>query len=318
MADENNSNSEEEWMPEVELKDTPEVPSSAIELDPVKAINDATFAASYAVAMGRAAASKAYEMVKGKGILYVRMISPDNNDTTGSNINGDVAALKNLIKRKKKKGKTIAKRAGASVDPASLLEEGAEEKLNEAETALAMLSSGFLPFEVQYNPASITMNTVGGNIQKYTAMGNDSPNSLVSYDKETSTYLSMSLIFEDINVHDAFASATAESTGVNVSQAVDLGKDLISNANGGYSVRVKVEGIFSLLRYKRTRQVIFVWNNMFFHGELLSVDAQYTMFNKLGNPIRAVVNLEIQQSNGLATFMSDMKYWENTLDDVFT
>ena len=68
MSDENNSNSDEEWMPDVELRETPEIPSAAIELDEVKAINDATFAASYAVAMGRAAASKAYEMVKGKGI----------------------------------------------------------------------------------------------------------------------------------------------------------------------------------------------------------------------------------------------------------
>ena len=73
----------------------------------------------------------------------------------------------------------------------------------------------------------------------------------------------------------------------------------------------------SLLMLKPTRQIIFVWNNMFFHGELLSVDANFTMFNKLGHPIRAVVNIQIQQSNNNATFKSDLEYWDEVLDTVF-
>ena len=56
---------------------------------------------------------------------------------------------------------------------------------------------------------------------------------------------------------------------------------------------------------------------MFFHGELISVNANYTMFNKQGHPIRAVVEMQIQQNNNNATFKSDLAYWNDVFDEAF-
>ena len=273
-------------------------------------------AAEFAAATALGATAKGLEMAKAKATLYVRMLG-QYNDTTGSTTNQDVSALKGLLKMRKKKGKAAAKRAGAEIDQADIIEEGAQIKLSEAEMAVEMLTIGFIPVPVQYNPATISMQSVGGAIEKYTAMGNDSPNSLVSMDKKTSTYLTVDLIFEEVINSDAFGSTTMENGGVNISNSVDMAKDMVANLSGDVSVRTKVEGLISLLMLKRTRQIIFVWGNMFFHGELLSVNANYTMFNKNGNPIRATASIQIQQTNGNATFKSDTEYWDEVLDEVF-
>ena len=273
-------------------------------------------AAEFAAATALGATAKGLEMAKAKATLYVRMLG-QYNDTTGSTTNQDVSALKGLLKMRKKKGKAAAKRAGAEIDQADIIEEGVEIMLSEAEMAVEMLTIGFIPVPVQYNPATISMQSVGGAIEKYTAMGNDSPNSLVSMDKKTSTYLTVDLIFEEVINSDAFGSTTMENGGVNISNSVDMAKDMVANLSGDVSVRTKVEGLISLLMLKRTRQIIFVWGNMFFHGELLSVNANYTMFNKNGNPIRATASIQIQQTNGNATFKSDTEYWDEVLDEVF-
>ncbi|MBR6257321.1 MAG: hypothetical protein IKR23_08080 [Lachnospiraceae bacterium] len=276
-------------------------------------------AADFAAATAIGVAAKGLEMAKAKATLYVRMLG-ENNDTTGATTNQDVAALKGLIKTRKKKGKKAAQRAGAEVTEEEIVEEGVEIALSEAELAMEMLAIGFIPVPVQYNPTTLSMQTMGGTIEKYTAMGNESPNSLVSHDKKTSTYLTVELIFEQINNMDAFGSAAMDDPmgAVNISNTVDMAEDMVLNSLGGASVRTQVEGLISLLMLKRTRQIIFVWGNMFFHGELLSVDARFTMFNKIGNPIKAVASIQIQQTNGNATFKSDMEYWNEVLDEVFT
>ena len=189
-----------------------------------------------------------------------------------------------------------------------------EGKIAEAQLALALLQKGFIPIEVQYNPSSINLNSVGGPIKKYNAMGNDNMNSFTSVDKKTATYLTTQLIFEDINVSDAFG---ASSLSINASSAVDNVKSLVKNLSGGYSVKKQVEGLVSLLMTKETRQVIFVWNDMFFHGELLYVDVAFNMFNKNGHPIKATADIKIIQNNTNASYASDKQYWNDAIDYAF-
>ena len=183
-----------------------------------------------------------------------------------------------------------------------------------------MMATGFVPMRVQYNPTTLRMNTVGGRITKYTAMGDQNPNAVQNTDKKTSTYLSVQLVFEDIENTDAFGVTTLFSDAApSASQLVGAGIGLATSIfTEGYSVRKQVEGLISLLMLKRTRQVIFVWNDMFFHGELLSVDANYSMFNKKGNPIKATVDMQIQQTNANATFKTDLDYWNEVMDQAFT
>ena len=88
---------------------------------------------------------------------------------------------------------------------------------------------------------------------------------------------------------------------------------------GEYSVQKECDGLLSLLNFKRLKQVIFVWSNMFFHGELTNVDVSYEMFNKLGNPILAKVRLVIQQSDSSKSvkYTSDDDQWNAALDIAF-
>ena len=271
-----------------------------------------------ATAIGTAAVGKGLEMMTAKAMLYVRMLGMGSIDTTGASTGQDVKALRTLRKQKLKMSEKIAQRAGQMVKQTKLATDSVKAKMSEAEVAAGMLTNGFLPIMVQYNPASLRMNTMGGRITKYTAVGNETPNSIQNTDKETSTYLSVQLVFEDINNADAFGKSTFSDATVNASNVAEVGMSVATNMfTEGYSIRRKTEGLMSLLMMKRTRQVIFVWNNMFFHGELLSVDINYTMFNKMGNPIKGTVDLQIQQSNANATFASDLEYWNEVFEKAF-
>ena len=271
-------------------------------------------AAFTATGAAMAAADYGMTMMTAKATLYVRMVGM-SLDTTGSKINEDVSGLRSLLKKRNKSSEKVAKRAGQSVNQASIAAEATMNKMSEVEMAAAMLAKGFIPTQVQYNPTSLMLRTVGGKIRQYQAMGNETMNAMISTDKKTSTYLSVQLVYEAIDNADAFGSS---SLGMNVDDVVDATKSFLKNSfKGGYSVKKPVEGLLSLMMEKESRQVIFVWNNMFFHGELISANAQFTMFNKLGNPIKATVNLEIQQSNGNALFASDRQYWNDAFDKVY-
>ena len=276
-------------------------------------LGDAAIEAASFTAAGAAMEAAAYGLNKmtAKAMLYVRILGA-SLDTTGSRINEDVWGLRSVLKSKKKSSEKLAARAGQQVNMATVAANAAKLKMSEAQVLAAMMSKGFTPMEVQYNPSSLRFNTVGGTVVTYKAMGNEQMNSMTSTDKQTSTYLNVELIFEDIDLADAFGSS---SLGANVSDIVGTAKSVIEKAVGkSHSVKVPVEGLVSLLMNKESRQVIFVWNDMFFHGELVSVNANFTMFNKQGYPIRATVNLEIQQSNGNATFASDKQYWSDAFD----
>ena len=260
------------------------------------------------------AADAGLNALTAKATLFVRLAGK-NIDNSGSKISEDVSGLRSVLKKRNKSSSTIAKRAGQSVNQAALVAAATANKMTEAELSASMLSKGFLPFSVQYNPASLNLRTVGGRFVQYQSMGNENMNSLTATDKKTSTHLSVQLIYEAIENADAFGSS---SLGVNADDVINTGKSVIKNlAGGGYSIKKQVEGLISLLMTKEYRQVIFVWNNMFFHGELISVNANFTMFNKLGNPIKATVDLEIQQSNGNAIFASDRQYWNEVFDEVY-
>ncbi len=249
-----------------------------------------------------------------KATLYVRMIGM-SLDTTGSSINEDVSGLRSLLKKRNKSSEKVAARAGQSVNQAALVADATMNKMSEVEMAAAMLTKGFIPIQVQYNPASLTLRTSGGNLRQYQSMGNENMNSVTSTDKKTSTTLSVQFIYESIDNADAFGSS---SLGMNVEDVADTIKSGVKKLKGaGNSVKKPVEGLVSLMMEKESRQVIFVWNNMFFHGELGSVSANFTMFNKQGNPIKATVDLEIEQTNGNALYASDRQYWDDAFNAVF-
>lgn len=257
-------------------------------------------------ASAKEAEAKGIETLASKATLYVKMLGWEI-DATGSKTNEDIEALRSLVKERDKSSSKLATRSGKVTKQMDIKADASKAKMTSAQINAAMLAKGFIPVQVQYNPSSITMNSVGGNIKNFETMGNEKLNSMTSTDKQTSTYLSVDLIYEDINVADAFGSQSLDTKAFKED-------DEFSDV---YSVKKPVEGLLSLMMEKETRQVIFVWNNMFFHGVMTSVSVNFTMFNKIGMPIKAKVSLQIQQSNTDESFASDRQYWDSAFDTAF-
>lgn len=182
---------------------------------------------------------------------------------------------------------------------------------SETKNKLMGQDQAYLAMEVQYNPSSIHMQTTTGSQLNYSGgnMGNMSNNMIIQNVVPTSTTMNVQLIFDEVNVYDAFMVNNANSTG-GVAQAVKY------FADKGHSVQHQIEGILSLLTMDVTRQVVFYWAKMCFRGELTAVQANYTMFNKSGNPIRGVVNLSIRQGEQAELF--DPAYWKEAYENLFT
>lgn len=169
----------------------------------------------------------------------------------------------------------------------------------------------YLAMEVQYNPSSIQMQTTTGSQLDYCggSMGNMANNMIVQNTVPTSTTMNVQLIFDEVNVFDAFMIN-------NVNSPVGSGVQAVKNlAQKEHSVQHQIEGILSLLTMDATRQVVFYWAKMCFRGELTAVQASYTMFNKSGNPIRGTVSLSIRQGEQAGVYDPDS--WETAYENLF-
>lgn len=174
-----------------------------------------------------------------------------------------------------------------------------------------MANSGYLALEVQYNPNSIALDIHADQPARKSGgdLGSKGVNQVVQACQPMAATMKLQLIFDDMNPQDAFMMSNMASS---VGNAVSGVSGLAKKANGnGYSVQAQIEGLMAALTRPETRQVIFFWSKMCFRGEICSVNARYTMFNKSGSPIRGTVDLVIRQAGGGA--MEEM-YW----DEAFT
>jgi len=131
------------------------------------------------------------------------------------------------------------------------------------------------------------------------------------------TFMAFELLFDDVNNQDAFMfdKLTNVSAGAVVSDVSGVVKNV---RRDGYTVRNEVEALIGLITQSDTRQVVFFWSGMAFAGEIVSIDATYTMFNSMGNPIRAVVRITIRQGGEDDDSNSDNKYWDDAFDRLGT
>lgn len=179
----------------------------------------------------------------------------------------------------------------------------------------AMAGSGYLAMEVQYNPSSIYLDTQAGRQVEYSGgnLGSSATNQIVQVLQPVATTMSFQLVFDDMNLRDAFM---LENTALTAGNAISAVAKTVKNKNGGYSVQAQIDGLMALLTREETRQMIFYWGKMCFHGELTGVSSKYTMFNKDGNPIRGTVDLTLRQGSG-SIFQQDDVYWDEAFTNAF-
>ncbi len=253
-----------------------------------------------------------------KAMLFVRDFTGNKKKNLSKDASKskdqDVKALRNLIKSRDKTAQEIA--AGKQLANAGqVMDFPTGGKAADKQTLIQELKkSNYLAFEVQFNPNKISMTTRAGKIADYKALGDAGRHQLSTVTLTAATTLSVQLIFDEMNIQDAFVREGNLLTNPTIGNVVGTIQSIAVNRKGGYSVKKQTEGLISLLTFQQTREVIFTWCEMFFHGNVTDISAQYTMFNKIGNPIRSTVDLTIRQADTGQEFVSDKQYW----DDAFT
>ena len=169
---------------------------------------------------------------------------------------------------------------------------------------------GYQIFKVKYNPSKIQMDSKAGSILQSGPCG-EGTNTKTQIIMPAQTFMNFEIILDEENHQDAFMfdKVSNLSGGAIISDAAGVVKNFQDEE--GYTVRPLVEALIGCLTQAETRQVVFFWSEMAFAGEVVSIDARYTMFNPIGNPIRAVVRFTIKQGSEENV---DETYWENAFD----
>ncbi|MBP5310189.1 MAG: hypothetical protein ILN61_11285 [Lachnospiraceae bacterium] len=174
----------------------------------------------------------------------------------------------------------------------------------------------FFKIKVQFNPDSIRMDTLNGKVKSLNSSGNDAAKLLNEQDFTGRTKLSFNLIFDDVNLMDAFM--LQEIVDMNVTKLADKALDVYTHGGNTFSVRARMEVFMALLASSTTQHVIFAWGKMVFRGQVTGVTNTYTMFNTSGNPIRGTMRLEItQDANKNDQFSYENLAWENSFRSTF-
>lgn len=191
---------------------------------------------------------------------------------------------------------------------------------------------GYIALELQYNPSTLRLTTSAGMQTDYSGEAGDVAVQTVS--KPASTELSFELLFDDMNIQDAFMLSDNIVTNMSTGALLSQGKDIVNkirvaagDEGGKYSVQRQMDGLLGLLTRVSTRQVIFFWGSMSFRGEVTAVNSTYTMFNKDGYPVRGKIGMTIRQGAAYeawnadgaeAKFAYDDSYWNDAFDRCWT
>ena len=214
-------------------------------------------------------------------------------------------------KTKKETGKILGIKFDVSDSKATSLQSQLMNLSSKAKKQTAT-GNGYHILKVKYNPSKIQIDSRAGSFLR-PGIGGEGTNTLTQINMPAQTFMNFEILFDEENHQDAFMfdKATNLSSGALVSDVAGVVKNIKNEE--GYTVRPQVEALIGLLTQSETRQVVFYWSDMVFAGEVVSVDARYTMFNTMGNPIRAVVRLTIRQAS---QDPEDNKYWIDAFDNL--
>lgn len=174
-----------------------------------------------------------------------------------------------------------------------------------------LVGKAYCTMQVQYNPASITINSTAGSIPE-TNMGDAGTNDDTQIVNPPETTMTVSLIFDAVNDKDAFQwekyRLSVGDLAAGVTAAVQ---------NASYRVDKQVNALLALTVHGAVRHVVFHWSDFTFAGELKEVTANYTMFNPDGRPVRADVKLTIKENN-VGDCGAGEAYWDDAFNRLFS
>lgn len=178
-------------------------------------------------------------------------------------------------------------------------------------------------FYVQFNPSSVSFSATGvlpKKIERMIDTGKDGEPPRLANTKDfldsndVMINMSLDLIFEDIDVEDAFlenklspySGELVQSVGKSITKMVGLAKT-------NHTVREQVEALTCIAREPSLGQVSFIWGKTSFKGTLNNLRAEYTMFSPKGEPIYAKAHVDILLLSGKGA----MEEWDSIYEDAF-
>lgn len=177
--------------------------------------------------------------------------------------------------------------------------------------------------EVQFNPSSIKISGHAGDddvqITNFTQDGRGVSRGAANLQMD----FSVSLIFDQVSNTAAFQQ---DLLTISSSRGIAMGGKIVTDVLGGLigggkpqSVQVMVEAFIAALRNDKTRMVCFEWGELCYEGMLRQVNTNYTMFDMLGNPVRAEVGLVLYLMETSAKGISDYtdRYWAVAYEEAF-
>lgn len=164
--------------------------------------------------------------------------------------------------------------------------------------------------KVQFNPSSISFRASSTDIPFQYLQENTDPEIPAQGCRPPSISMSVTLIFDQVNVKDCFMLEKFKLTTQDVAQlAVNKGINTTV-----YSVQKQTNAFVGMMMNDDTRTVTFEWANLRFKGEVTEVRADYTMFSTSGRPVRSQVRLSLSQR---LDEKADFDYWNKAFETCF-
>ena len=187
-------------------------------------------------------------------------------------------------------------------------------------------------FEVQFNPAEISIAGYGGErlpLQHFAGEKNEDgsskngANAAKPHPKPSSrmaaadTRINMTfrVVFDKVDPQDSFYSD--KFTFGQSSLVQGAAKAFVKGAGKkNNSVQNEVEALHAAARDKNKRLAMFIWGDMVYEGKINSVDSEYVMFNVSGQPVRANVSINMVLF-GKEDLGKNITNWQNEYDTDF-
>lgn len=172
------------------------------------------------------------------------------------------------------------------------LTERATSALLEGTEAIGLgRTSGVYRLSVQYNPSKIRFRATTSDSEFRCLQQNMDPDIPAQHTRPASVVMSVTLVFEQINIKDCFMAEKFKVSTQDVAQLA-LNKGLNKKT---YSVQTVTNAFIGMLMSEDTRTVTFQWAEMSFTGEVSEARAEYKMFSISGQPVYSEVTLNLSQ-----------------------
>ncbi|MDR3363784.1 MAG: hypothetical protein LBS91_02360 [Clostridiales Family XIII bacterium] len=172
-------------------------------------------------------------------------------------------------------------------------------------------------YKVQFNPSELAINAARQMESKAGAEAGEGTTrnavqtAFVTSSQRPDLRLTVKLIFDEVNLTDAFAQEKFNMPGT-MSSMKNLASMALNKAKPP-TVQPIVEGFIGAMRNPKTRKVGFNWGTFRFTGYIESLVADYVMFSVSGRPIRATVTMRLK-----STIDDDMAaVWEAAIAEAF-